>query len=141
MRCWSRMRARFSRSRTKQPRNFDPVCFPSGSIRQSSGSATDFPIWVTDWKLGFHQLGPAFDIDAPRSPTAPDQIFAAAEYLARRFPSMRGAHLNATHVCHYEKTPNGDFLIDVHPEAKNVWLVGGGSGTILSMLPQWALMP
>ena len=31
-------------------------------------------------------------------------------------------------MCHYEKTANGDFLVDQHPEIENVWLVGGGSG-------------
>ena len=31
-------------------------------------------------------------------------------------------------MCQYENTSNGDFLIDRHPEAENVWLVGGGSG-------------
>ena len=33
-----------------------------------------------------------------------------------------------TRVCQYENTANGDFLIDLHPELENVWLVGGGSG-------------
>ncbi len=31
-------------------------------------------------------------------------------------------------VCPYENTSNGDFLIDRHPLAENVWIVGGGSG-------------
>jgi glycine/D-amino acid oxidase-like deaminating enzyme len=31
-------------------------------------------------------------------------------------------------VCQYANTSNGDFLIDRHPDASNVWLVGGGSG-------------
>ncbi|HET9791203.1 MAG TPA: FAD-dependent oxidoreductase, partial [Candidatus Angelobacter sp.] len=30
--------------------------------------------------------------------------------------------------CQYENTWNGDFLIDRHPKADNVWIVGGGSG-------------
>ena len=31
-------------------------------------------------------------------------------------------------MCQYENTSNGDFLIDRHPQMKNVWLAGGGSG-------------
>ena len=31
-------------------------------------------------------------------------------------------------MCQYENTSNGDFLIDRHPQLKNVWFAGGGSG-------------
>jgi sarcosine oxidase len=31
-------------------------------------------------------------------------------------------------VCQYENSPDHHFLVDRHPEAGNVWLVGGGSG-------------
>jgi len=43
-------------------------------------------------------------------------------------PALRGAPIVETRVCQYENTSNGDFLIDRHPEAENVWFVGGGSG-------------
>lgn len=49
-------------------------------------------------------------------------------YLGRRFPSLKDAPVIETRVCQYENTSNGDFLIDRHPEAENIWLVGGGSG-------------
>lgn len=56
---------------------------------------------------------------------------AAAEvraYVERRFPALRGAPIVETRVCQYENTSSGDFLIDRHPVAENVWFVGGGSG-------------
>jgi glycine/D-amino acid oxidase-like deaminating enzyme len=31
-------------------------------------------------------------------------------------------------VCQYENSPDDNFIIDRHPAAENVWLVGGGSG-------------
>jgi sarcosine oxidase len=31
-------------------------------------------------------------------------------------------------VCQYENTPDFDLIVDRHPQAANVWLVGGGSG-------------
>ncbi|MBL8223233.1 MAG: FAD-dependent oxidoreductase, partial [Bryobacterales bacterium] len=31
-------------------------------------------------------------------------------------------------VCQYENTANGDYLIDQHPDHRNVWIAGGGSG-------------
>ena len=49
-------------------------------------------------------------------------------YRDRRFPLLRGTPLTETRVCQYENSSNGDFLIDRHPEMKNVVLVGGGSG-------------
>ena len=56
---------------------------------------------------------------------------ALAEIIAfrdRRFPSLRNAPLTEARVCQYENSSNGDFLIDIHPQLKNVLLVGGGSG-------------
>jgi sarcosine oxidase len=41
---------------------------------------------------------------------------------------LKDAPVTETRVCQYENTSNGDFLIDLHPEFDNVWLVGGGSG-------------
>jgi glycine/D-amino acid oxidase-like deaminating enzyme len=52
----------------------------------------------------------------------------ARQMLARRLPDLKDAPVTETRVCQYENTSNGDFLIDLHPEFENVWLVGGGSG-------------
>jgi sarcosine oxidase len=52
----------------------------------------------------------------------------ARDFVARRFPSLKGAPIVETRVCQYENTSNGDFLIDRHPDFSNVWFAGGGSG-------------
>jgi sarcosine oxidase len=109
-------------------RQFRPGVFPIWIDQTDPRIAYGFPDLGNGVKLGFHQPGPAFDIDAPRPATTPAQIRASGEYLALRLPGLRHAGQTAMRVCHYENTPNGDFLIDAHPEAKNVWLVGGGSG-------------
>jgi glycine/D-amino acid oxidase-like deaminating enzyme len=49
-------------------------------------------------------------------------------YRDRRFPLLKGAQLTGAEVCQYENSSNGDFLIDLHPEWRNVLLLGGGSG-------------
>jgi len=49
-------------------------------------------------------------------------------YRDRRFPLLKGAQLTGAEVCQYENSSNGDFLIDIHPELKNVLLLGAGSG-------------
>jgi len=55
-------------------------------------------------------------------------VAAARSALARRFPAMAEAPLINGHVCQYTNTPDGDFIIDRHPDATNLWLAGGGSG-------------
>jgi glycine/D-amino acid oxidase-like deaminating enzyme len=64
---------------------------------------------------------------ADRTPT-PEKLAAARAYVARRFPALAGAPLVESRVCQYENSPDGDFLLDRHPEAANVWILGGGSG-------------
>ncbi|MGH7711589.1 MAG: FAD-dependent oxidoreductase [Gemmatimonadaceae bacterium] len=38
-------------------------------------------------------------------------------------------------VCQYEWRPDGHFLVDWHPQAHNVLLLGGGSGHGFKMGP------
>jgi glycine/D-amino acid oxidase-like deaminating enzyme len=52
-----------------------------------------------------------------------------------RFPGMRGAPLAQAQVCQYANTPDADFILDRHPEAGNVWLLGGGSGHAFKHAP------
>jgi glycine/D-amino acid oxidase-like deaminating enzyme len=52
----------------------------------------------------------------------------ARAYVAFRFPAMKDAPLVETRVCQYENSPDNHLIIDRHPAAQNVWLVGGGSG-------------
>jgi len=71
---------------------------------------------------------------APIDPTSEDRVPSAEmierarRYLALRFPALAAAPLVESRVCQYENSPDGDLVIDRHPEAGNVWLVGGGSG-------------
>ena len=55
-------------------------------------------------------------------------VKAAGDYLAYRFPGLKGAPLIESRVCQYTNTPDGDFIADRHPDADNTWLLGGGSG-------------
>ena len=102
-----------------------------------------FPIWVDYGErlfYGFPNIGrrgikiaddtrgEMFDAtDGDRRPS-PEGIERAREYLARRFPRLRSAPLVEARVCQYENSPDGHLIVDRHPQAGNVWLVGGGSG-------------
>jgi glycine/D-amino acid oxidase-like deaminating enzyme len=70
------------------------------------------------------------DVDPERQSRLPSEeaLAEAVAYRDRRFPALRGAPVVGAEVCQYENSSNGDFLIDFHPQLKNVLLVGGGSG-------------
>jgi glycine/D-amino acid oxidase-like deaminating enzyme len=80
------------------------------------------------FKIASDPHGPEVDPDeGDRTPT-PEMLERVRDYMARRFPAMRGAPLSESRVCQYENSSNGDFLIDRHPRWNNVVLVGAGSG-------------
>ena len=79
-------------------------------------------------KVGDDTRGELFDpTDGDRTPT-PSLIQIVREELRVRMPELAGAPLLEARVCQYEDTPDKNVIIDRHPEATNVWLVGGGSG-------------
>jgi glycine/D-amino acid oxidase-like deaminating enzyme len=68
--------------------------------------------------------------------TATDAGIARARHLlAERFPELAKAPLLSAEVCQYENSPDGNLIIDHHPEAGNVWFVGGGSGHGFKLSP------
>jgi glycine/D-amino acid oxidase-like deaminating enzyme len=101
------------------------------------------PVWIdhgekfiygipgNEWrgfKVADDTRGDPFDpTDGERIPSA-EGIKAARKYLAFRFPALKDAPLVESRVCQYENSPDHNFIIDRHPGAKNVLLVGGGSG-------------
>jgi len=80
------------------------------------------------FKLAPDRHGEPIDPDTGDRLVSTESVTRMRAFLAHRFPALAEAPLLETRVCQYENTSNGDFLIDRHPEAENVWLVGGGSG-------------
>ena len=68
------------------------------------------------------------DPDTDERIVTPHYVRRAHEYVARRFPAMRGQPVIETRVCQLENTADEHFVIDRHPAFDNVWLAGGGSG-------------
>jgi glycine/D-amino acid oxidase-like deaminating enzyme len=120
---------------------------PAGDRRFSD---TDLPVWIElgetllygipdagtrGFKIADDTPGPRFDpTNGSRELTA-SGIDHVRQFLGRRFPALREAPLLGGEVCQYEATPDAHFIVDVHPEASNVWLVGGGSGHGFKMGP------
>ncbi len=112
---------------------------PAGDPRFGEGS---MPVWIEvprfwygipgnerrGFKIADDTRGARFDpTDGDRQPS-PEAVKAARDYATMRFPALAGAPVLESRVCQYENSPDHHFLVDRHPEAENVWLVGGGSG-------------
>jgi sarcosine oxidase len=80
------------------------------------------------FKVADDTRGPAIDPTTESRIPSPEALKIARDYLAYRFPGLKGAPLLESRVCQYEESPDEHFIIDRHPAAANAWLVGGGSG-------------
>lgn len=112
---------------------------PAGDTRFSEDN---LPTWIdgggpfygipgNQWrgfKLADDRRGPAFDPTAGERVVSAEGLRAARDYLGFRFPALKEAPLLEARVCQYENTPDHNFILDRHPQAANVWLMGGGSG-------------
>jgi glycine/D-amino acid oxidase-like deaminating enzyme len=80
------------------------------------------------FKIADNDRGAPFDpTDGDRRPSE-IALQTARECIARRFPELKNAPVVESRVCQYENSPDNHFLVDRHPAASNVWIVGGGSG-------------
>ncbi|HXE89997.1 MAG TPA: FAD-dependent oxidoreductase [Terriglobales bacterium] len=120
---------------------------PAGDSRYNEDR---FPAWIDNgerifygipgnqhrgFKLADDSRGPEFDpTRGDRTPT-PERIADARRYLGVRFPGLKDAPLVEARVCQYENSRDGHYILDRHPGAENVWLLGGGSGHGYKMGP------
>ena len=113
---------------------------PAGDTRFCKGH---FPVWADrqdrlrygipandgrGFKVADDTRGPAFDPTQGDRVVSAESLVAIREYVNHRFPALKNAPLIESRICQYENSPDGNFVVDRHPSAQNVWLVGGGSG-------------
>ena len=104
---------------------------------------TALPVWAdhgttfmygipgNEWrgfKVADDTRGPVVDPTTMERAPTPAALQNAREYIAYRFPGLKGAPLLEARVCQYEQSPDEHLIIDRHPAAENAWIVGGGSG-------------
>jgi sarcosine oxidase len=87
------------------------------------------------FKVSDDSYGATFDPTSGDRAHTPEMLSEARAFLRLRFPALAHAPLLGSEVCQYELTSDSHFLIDRHPGASNVWLVGGGSGHGFKMGP------
>lgn len=80
------------------------------------------------FKVADDTRGSKFDPTSGERIVSPKNARKVRDYLSFRFPGMKDAPIVETRVCQYENTPDSNFIIDRHPRAEQVWIVGGGSG-------------
>lgn len=80
------------------------------------------------FKIASDKHGLPADPDRGDRVASPGALSDVRAYLSKRFPALANSPLNEERVCQYENSSNGDLLIDRHPTADNVLLVGAGSG-------------
>ena len=80
------------------------------------------------FKIAAHRQGKAFDPTNEDRVVSNHELEKARNYLAFRFPLLRNVPLVESRVCQYSNTSDEHFILDRHPEAGNLWLLGGGSG-------------
>ena len=113
---------------------------PAGDSRFSEEA---LPVWIDNgerlfygvpgnqwrgFKLADDTRGAPFDPTSGERVASPEGLEKARDYLGFRFPALKGSPLLESRVCQYENSPDQHFIVDRHPEAENLWLVGGGSG-------------
>ena len=91
-------------------------------------------VYSRSFKVADDTRGEPIDPSAPRS-SSKEGLARTRRFLAERFPGLAKAPVRATHICVYENSPDGHLILDHHPQAENVWFVGGGSGHGFKLAP------
>ncbi len=118
---------------------------PAGETRFNAG---ELPVWLSGSfygipalagrgvKIAEDEVGPPFDPTTGERVASTEGARRVRDYLALRFPAMKYAPVVEARVCQYESTPDANLLLDRHPEWRNLWLVGGGSGHSFKLGPK-----
>ncbi len=80
------------------------------------------------FKIGIDRHGAAIDPDTHDRMVDHALVERTRAWVGTRFPRLRDAPFVDGHICQYENTSSGDFIVDRHPAWPNVWIAGGGSG-------------
>jgi glycine/D-amino acid oxidase-like deaminating enzyme len=65
----------------------------------------------------------------------PERLVRTKQFVAERFPALKEAPIVQTWACHYESSSSRNFIIDPHPNLRNVWIAGGGNAEGFKMGP------
>jgi glycine/D-amino acid oxidase-like deaminating enzyme len=115
-----------------------------GVPKERAEAFEKFPVWVDvdgkdfyygipgnnyrGFKIGVDTQGESFDPTTGDRTANPEVLAKVRKFIEHRFPGLKNAPVVENRVCPYENSPDGNFLFDHHPEASNLFFLGGGSG-------------
>ena len=110
------------------PGTFDAARCPIALWEFGPNAAfASFPVEAGGIKTTIHHGGEPTTPDRVRRDVGADEIAAMRKMLQRFLPGANGAHRRSA-VCLYTNVGGGDFLIDTHPEYRQVLLASPCSG-------------
>jgi sarcosine oxidase len=112
------------------PTYFQLGKFPVFNMAVEEGNFYGFPVHsIPGFKFArWHHLAQAVDDPATMDRDChPEDEALLRAFVRRYFPAGDGPTLSMQ-TCLFTNTPDGHFLIDVHPDCPQVWLAGGFSG-------------
>ena len=112
-----------------RPELFRPEAFPVFGIEVEEGRYYGFPSYdIPGFKVGkYHHLSQDVDPDTMDREVHPEDEETLRSFTNRYFPMAAGPTL-AMKTCIFTNTPDGDFIIDIHPEYPQVSIAAGFSG-------------
>jgi sarcosine oxidase len=113
----------------RRPELFQPSTFPVFNLLVEEGRYYGFPVHgVPGFKVGrYHHLGEAADPDALNRDCSARDEEVLRTFTARYMPEAAGPTM-ALRTCMFTNTPDEHFVLDLHPEHKNVSVAAGFSG-------------
>jgi sarcosine oxidase len=109
---------------------FQPGTFPVFNMAVAEGNFYGFPAYsIPGFKFArWHHLGQAVEDPATMDRDChPEDEAILRAFVRRYFPHGDGPTLSMR-TCLFTNTPDGHFVIDVHPECPQVLIAGGFSG-------------
>ena len=90
-------------------------------------------------KIALDRHGEMADPDTQSRIVTAKEVQEIRSYTGYRFPGLKDAPIVETRVCQYENTSSGDFLIDRHPQIRNVWFAGAVGARIQARPGGWGI--
>jgi sarcosine oxidase len=112
------------------PAHFQIGAFPVFNMAVAEGTFYGFPIYsIPGFKCArWHHLEQAIDDPARMDRDChPEDEAVLRAFVRRYFPDGDGPTLSM-HTCLFTNTPDTHFVIDAHPDCRNVFIAGGFSG-------------
>jgi sarcosine oxidase len=116
-------------SQPVQPELFRPGAFPVFVLDVPEGLLYGTPIFeIPGFKIGrYHHLHQQVDPDRMDRECHPEDERVLREVIRRYFPDADGPTLSLK-TCIFTNSPDGHFIVDLHPESSRVLVAAGFSG-------------